>query len=176
MAKAAEVHRIMRQVLGGWLKGHGYEDQRLPQTFWWKPCGRAYTLIWVQLDKYGYDPNLGGKLWLNCESGEKVTKTLQKGEILPPTTVCTDAQLQQWFAAKRAVLDKVLRQPSLGLAGDFFRRQAEWDREQPYQKGSLAEMPYLDEEDVRRWAELLLAILPALDAEMEKRVGKGKNG
>jgi hypothetical protein len=161
----------MSQALDGWLKAHGYRSQRGQRAFWYRPRGREHILLWIQLDKYGYDPHLGGKLWLNCSSGQEVTKTFQKGEIVPPSTVCSPAQLREWFAAKRAVLAKILRQPDMGLAGDFFRRQVEWDKEQPYQEGSLAEMPYFDEGDVRRWAELLLEVLPALDAEMERRVG-----
>jgi hypothetical protein len=57
MVKGGEVHRITRQVLGNWLKGHGYENQRSQRTFWWKPSGRANVLIWARLDKYGYDPS-----------------------------------------------------------------------------------------------------------------------
>ena len=174
MPQAAEVHRIMSRALDGWLKGRGYRSQRGQGTFWYRPCGREYILLWIQLDKYGYDPHLGGKLWLNYCSGKEVTKTLQRGQTVPPSTVCSPAQLRQWFAAKRAILDKVLQQPDLGLAGDFFRRHVEWDKEQPYQQGSLAEMPYLDEADVRRWAELLHDILPALDAEMERRMEKNE--
>jgi hypothetical protein len=174
MPKAAEVHRIMSQALDGWLKEHGYRTQRGQRTFWYRPCGRGNILLWIQLDKYGFDTHLGGQLWLNCCSGSEVTKTLQDGEIVPPSTVCTPAQLRRWLDAKRAILDKILQQPDLGLMGDFFQRHMEWDKKQPYYEGSVAEMPYFDEEDVRRWAELLLDVLPALDAEMERRGGNDK--
>ena len=70
------------------------------------------------------------------------------------------------------MLEKVLRQPDLGLAGDFFRRSLEWDMKQPYQQGSVADMPYFDAEDVERWAKLLLEVLPAADTEMEQRIGR----
>jgi hypothetical protein len=172
MTKAAQVHRIMSRVLGDWFKEHGYRSKRAWGSFWHRPSGLTNILMWVQLDKYGFDPNLGGKLWLNCCSSLAVSKATQKGEFVPPSTVCTRSQLNQWYAAKRAVMEKVLRQPDLGLAGDFFRRALEWDIKQPYQQGSVADMPYFDAEDVERWAELLLEILPAADAELERRIRK----
>ena len=172
MTKAAEVHRIMGRVLGDWFKEHGYRSKRAWGSFWHRPSGKTNILMWVQLDKYGFDPNLGGKLWLNCCSSLTVSKATQKGEFVPPSTVCSPSQLKEWYVAKRAVLEKVLRQPDLGLAGDFFRRSLEWDMKQPYQQGSVADMPYFDTDDVERWAELLLEVLPAADTEMEQRIGR----
>jgi hypothetical protein len=174
MPKAAEVHRIMSQALDGWLQAHGYRSQRGQRTFWARPCGPQHILLWIQLDKYGYDTHLGGKLWLSCCWNTEVSKALQGGEFVEPSTVCTPAQLDQWLATKRTVLDKILLQPDLGLMDDFFRRDMEEDKEQPYFEGSVAEMPYFDDEDVRRWGKLLLDILPALDPEMTRRVEQGQ--
>jgi hypothetical protein len=141
----------MKQTLGPWFKEHGYESARGSQSFWHRPCNGSHILIWVQLDKYHFDSQHGCTLWLNCWSGSAVTKTLQPGDIVLPSEVCSESQLRRWLDAKRAVLDKILAQPDLGVFGELFRRDMQRDREAAYRTGWVAEMPYFEIEDVERW-------------------------
>jgi hypothetical protein len=172
MVQAADVHRIMKQRLDPWFKEHDYQCVRGAKSFWQRPCGGLHILIWVQLDKYHYDSDLGCKLWLNCCSGAAVTKVLQSGENVLPSEICPESQLRRWLDAKRTVLDKILAQPDLGVFGELFRRDMHRDREEPYRKTWVAEMPYFEIEDVEQWADLILESLPVIDQEMASRLRK----
>jgi len=163
-----EVHRQLRQSLGGWFRAQGFRTTRHAPLGWFKPP----LLVWFQCHPHGWDRYSGSSFFVNFQasgsdrSWDGPTRRLQ--EFL------TDEELERLRKAQNTVIPKLMLPPrehvhALRAAmATFPDAEAMLDAylsgftpvEDPYRRNQDVSLRYWDADDVAMWASFMLPLLP----------------
>lgn len=170
--KAAEVYALVKSDLGPWFKSAGF---RRAEGFlsWCRSRGDAYTVVWFQVSRDGWDAYAGSKFVVTFQrSPEPVPGAIQSRSARLADLLRHDAR-EELRALQNAVITGLVHPPDSHPALHVSESATRW-----YRKKFLPDTePYSDRDDVwlryaapghvRTWSHFILAQLPACVTAIE---------
>ena len=166
--KSTEVYRIIREVIGPWCKTHGFKRTKGGMLGWYKPVGTSFLVFWFQCGPRHWDDFEGSGFIVEFQASDEPVIGQGgpgcKRERLPE--LLNDEQLENLRRIQNRVIAQLSPPPK---THPVFQISPEYTRMvlkefQPVAKNALNIHQfwhrYYTVEDVRRWAALILDLLP----------------
>jgi hypothetical protein len=181
--KAAELYRLLATELGPSLVGRGFKKLRGSRLAFQRVVRDTYQTVWLQCDKYGWDPHTGSRFFANFTVSESPTFDTLGRHDERLFFFLTDAELAGARDFRDAIVARIPRPP----ASYFETFQAECDRRNPenaagimaairaqfepepipYRRHQDVGMRYWLPTDVIWWATLIASVLPRAIEQMD---------
>jgi hypothetical protein len=179
--KANEVYKVVREVVGPWCRSAGFK--RTGSLGWYAPVGDHEVLtFWFQISRDGWDDYAGAKFVVAFLRADSPTVEAQESGAVAHRLAhfLSDEQL----ATVKAMQNDVIRKLARPGRGYFIHQcppdvvawyEAKFDLvTKDYQRKDDIWLRYKDEEDVRRWARFVVALLPGIVARMARQSDTGR--
>jgi hypothetical protein len=173
--KSTAVYATLRSIIDPWSKEAGFKRKSGGMLSYFRPSGEVFETFWFQCARGGWDQYTGSQFTLEFQSAP-VPSPGQGGPRWRFPTLMTAAELEQVRFLQNVVIRKLRRPPSdhwaHGLVGDTRKWYfAGFDLiGVPFHEHSDVWLRYADDEDVRRWGEFILPLLPQFLAKFKAKV------
>lgn len=173
--KSTDLYREAATVLTPWMRAHGYKRYAGRVLRHYKPLEDTFFVISLGSNKYGYSDLLGGgEFFVSLQivdrlSGDRFDVHPQPMEQL--NGLLCEERLEEVRAIQNQVIAK-LTPPSLdderllaiqrlgGGTPEGILRRFYQPRTEPYPLGQGAWFRYTDADDIHRWVEFVIEVLP----------------
>ena len=170
--KASEVYALLKPDLGPWFKGAGFQRAE-GFLSWCRSRGDAYTVVWLQVSRDGWDAYAGSKFVVTFQrSLEPVPGAMQSRNARLADLLQHDAR-EELRALQNAVITGLRHPPDSHPTLHVSERVTQWYRKkfvpdaEPYSDRDDVWLRYATPDHVRAWSRFILAHLPACVTTIE---------
>jgi hypothetical protein len=181
--KSTEVYRAIRQLVGPWCKQNGFKKTSSGMLGYIKPQDGRYLVFWFQCSQEGWDAYAGSKFVVEFQLSSLDHIGACAGEYtrnrLPH--FLDENDLERVRQMQNRVISKLTVPPADYFVLKISDQVGKWylskfqSIDQPYTASDDIWFRYSDEEDVTRWSEFVLEILPKAIARLTSP-GQSSNG
>jgi hypothetical protein len=162
--KSTAVYRTLRAIVGPWCKTNGFRRTPGGMLGWYAPAGEdSYIAFWFQCSRDGYDPWAGSKFVVELQQSDSTQigtgrHRMRIGRLIDDATRATVHALQN------EIIARLPRPPKSHVAFNDPSTakwyQQKFEPEAPYDERHDLWFRYQNEDDVKRWGQLILVHLP----------------